>query len=203
MKNIGLVCATRFEAGPILRAFKFRYTARNLFGFRRNDKTVWLVICGIGMEAARAASYKLCDMGVNELVSVGYCGALSPELNVGDVVTDRVATSPTAVWKREKRVALAERAGAQAVDMETQAIIEAGTRRGVPIRVLRVISDRLNDDVSPLLGEEPNFSPIRIALRLWNPTRWPYLVKLWRQSRVASQALVKAVREYLQTNEAL
>src|SRR5258708_33644148 len=102
-----------------------------------------------------------------------------------------------AVCKLVERLALAERAGAQAVDMETHAVIEAGTRRGVPIRILRIVSDRLNDDVSPLLSEEPNFSPVRIALRLWNPSRWPYLIKLWRQSRIASRRLVQAVGIYL------
>ncbi len=194
---VGIVCATRFEAAPLLRAFHFHKTGPGLYQSQQNGKTALLVISGIGMEPARQAAYHLCDLGAKELVSAGYCGALSADLNVGDLVTDRVATSRLAVWKRAERLALAERAGAQAVDMETQAVIEAGTRRGVPIRILRIVSDRLNDDVSPLLSEEPNFSPVRIALRLWNPSRWPYLIKLWRQSRIASRRLVQAVGIYL------
>lgn len=81
--------------------------------------------------------------------------------------------------------------------METQAVIEAGTRRGVPIRILRVVSDQLGDDVSPLLGEEPDFSVVRILLRLWKPSRWPYLYKMWRQSQIASRRLGQAVGEWL------
>ena len=156
-----------------------------------------LAIPGRGGEPARRASYRLCDAGAKELISAGYCGALAPELRVGDLITDRIATSPVAVWKRADRMALAEKAGAQAVDMETQAIIEAGTRRGVPIRVLRVVSDRLGDDISPLLGDEPAFSPSRIALRLLNPFNWPHALTMWRQSQVAGRRLVQALRDHL------
>jgi purine-nucleoside phosphorylase len=197
MRDVGLVVATRFEARPLLSAFGFNLVADNLFAYEKNGRRAQLIISGIGLEAARQASYALCDQGAKELVSVGYCGALVPDLQVGDVMTDRIASSKTAVWKREDRLALAARAGARAVDMETQAIIEAGTRRGVPIRVIRVVSDRLGDDVSPLLGEGTSFSPFRIALRLWNPTLWPYAYKLWKQSRIASRRMVEAVGTYL------
>ena len=149
------------------------------------------------MEPARKAAYRLCGEGAKELVSAGYCGALSPELRVGDLVTDRIATSVKPIWDRAGRLALAERAGAQAVDMETQAIIEAGTRRGVPIRILRIISDQLGDDVAAF-GISPNFSSFRIALRLLNPLLWPYAFKMWRQSRIASRRLVEAVRSFLE-----
>lgn len=196
-KQIGLVVATMFEARPILRALNFSNTGEDLYRAQKAGKEIQLIISGIGQERARTASYSLCDAGVKELVSVGYCGALSPSLHVGDLVTHRIATSRTPVWSQAARVALAERANAVAVDMETQAIIEAGTRRGVPIRVLRVVSDQLGDDVSPLLGEKPDFSPYRIALRLLNPMNWPYAYKMWKQSRLASEKLVQAVHAYI------
>jgi len=197
LKSVGFVVATCFEASPIFRQRSFRKEESGLYKFQDNGLTVWLAISGVGMEPARKAANQLCDAGAKELVSAGYCGALDPDLNVGDLITERLATSPRAVWKREERLALAEKANAIAVDMETQAVIEAGTRRGVPIRILRVISDRLEDDVSPLLGDDPSFSVPRILLRLWNPMRWPYLFKLWRQSRIASRRLGDAAADYL------
>jgi nucleoside phosphorylase len=199
-KFVGIVVATHFEAAPILRAFGFQQAERDLYRLERNGTHALLAICGIGMEAARQSAYRLCDAGAKELVSAGFCGGLSRELHVGDLVTDRVATSPVAVWKRADRLALAEKAGAQAVDMETQAVIEAGTRRGVPIRVLRVVSDQLDDDASPLFSSEPTFSPFRIALRLWNPRLWPHAYKLWRHSQLASRRLVQAVGDYLEVS---
>jgi nucleoside phosphorylase len=191
-----------FEARPVIRALSCQLTADScqpsrLYQADVNGQKVFLIISGVGQEPARQASYKLCDAGIKELVSVGYCGALTPELRVGDLITDRISTSKVPVWGREGRLALAAKASAQAVDMETQAIIEAGTRRGVPIRILRVVSDQLGDDVSPLLGESPTFSPWRIALRLLNPANWPYALKMWRQSRIASERLVQAVQAYL------
>jgi len=77
--------------------------------------------------------------------------------------------------------------------METQAVIEAGTRRGVPIRILRVIGDTYEDDLTPLLGSGQPFSIWRIALRLLNPRAWPLALRLRRQSQVASGKLVQAL----------
>jgi nucleoside phosphorylase len=201
-RHIGLVVATRFEAAALLRTFTFEKSEKGLYLWNRGDRgTVWLMISGMGLEPARQAAYRLCALGAKELVSVGFCGALSKDLQVGDLVTDRIATSRIPVWGQTERLALAERANAQAVDMETQAIIEAGTRKGVPIRVLRVVSDRLGDDVSPLLGKDPTFSPVKIALRLLNPSHWPYAYRLWRQSRLAKTRMIAAVERYLNDPE--
>jgi len=197
VKTVGVVVATRFEAAPIFRQAKFQQDPSGFYRAQTNGTVALVAISGVGMEPARQAAYRLCDAGAQELVSAGYCGALQKDLQVGDLITDRIATSAKPVWNTAERLKLADRAGAKAVDMETQAIIEAGTRRGVPIRMLRVVSDSLGDDVSPLLGESPNFSVARILLRLWNPTRWPYLVKMWRQSRIADKSLGRAFAEYL------
>jgi len=197
IRVIGLVVATRFEAAPIFKQTHFELADADFYNARVGKNAVLLAISGVGMQRAKTAAHKLVDAGATELVSVGYCGALVPDLNVGDLITDRIATSPKPVWGTEERKALAARASARAVDMETQAVIEAGTRRGVPISVLRVVSDRLGDDVSPLLGDSADFSVTRILLRLWNPKRWPYLYKMWRQSRIANHRLGEAVCAYL------
>jgi nucleoside phosphorylase len=197
IKTIGIVMATKFEARPILKACGFKRSHFGHYIAKLNGHVAYLAISGIGMEPARRAAYSLCDAGAQELISAGYCGALVPDLQVGELLTDRIATSPKAIWKRSERQALAEKAGARAVDMETQAIIEAGTRRGVPIRVMRVVSDRLGDDVSPLLGDDVVFSPARMALRLINPRNWPYAYQMWKQSRIANRQLVQAVTAYL------
>ena len=69
---------------------------------------------------------------------MGFCGALVPGLHVGDLVTDRIATVDKPAPHAGRSAARSTRARqfAVAVDMETQAIIEEGTRRSVPIRVL-------------------------------------------------------------------
>ena len=194
---VGIVIATRFEAAPILKAFHFRQKEKNIYEAASNGTQMYLAICGAGIEPARRAAHKLCDLGAKELISAGFCGALSESLKAGDLVTDRIATVAKPVLTQGDRRALSEKAGAQAADMETQAVVEAGTRRGVPIHMLRVVSDTFDDDLSELIGPTEHFSRWRIALRLWNPKLWPLALRLRRQSKVAHQRLVQALIEYL------
>ncbi len=195
-KSIGIVVATRWEAGVILRSFPFKFIGKNNFFAQIGPHPVQLIISGVGMEPAREAAYTLCDQGVKMLVSTGFCGALVPELKIGDLVTARLATATLPVRTVEERTALAQRASAQAVDMETQAIVEAGTRRGVPIRIVRVVSDTIHDDLSPIFGPPGPFSPWKIALRLLNPAAWPTANLLRKNSATAKHCMVAALKEF-------
>jgi nucleoside phosphorylase len=191
MKTLGIVIPTRWEAGIVLRRFSFKRAASSLYKSSISDRPILLCISGVGGEAARCAANRLVSEGAKELMSMGFCGALVPTLKVGDLVTHRIATVDKPVRTPEERRALTERANAVAVDMETQAIIEAGTRRGVPIHVLRVVSDEFEDDLTPLFGTDGIFSPWRIALRLVNPKVWPLAMKLKKQSRTCSVRLAE------------
>jgi len=195
-KPLGIVIATRWEAAPILKAFGFRKIGKGLYQSPEGNSATYLRISGVGKEAARQAAYRLCALGVGELVSAGFCGALVPELQVGDLVTHRLATSATPVRTLKERQALTARANAVAVDMETQAVIEAGTRRGVPIRVCRVVSDRMEDDLTPLFGADSEFIPWRIGLRLLNPAVWPLANRLRKNSAIAKRSLIASLRGY-------
>lgn len=194
---VGVVIATRWEARDILRRFAFRRLERNLYRAEVANHPVLLVVSGVGKDAARRASMRLCDQGAGELISMGFCGALTSDLKVGDLVTDRIATASGPVRNRQERETLTRRANAVACDMETQTVIESGTRRGVPIRVLRVVSDTVDDDLTPLFGRDAGFSPFRMAVRLLNPEVWPLAAQLRRHSRLAAKKLADALGEYL------
>lgn len=195
---IGLVIPTRWEAGPVLRHFQMRSAGPDLFKASVGEQTLWVRVSGVGREKARTAADRLCkEQQVKMLASVGFCGALIPALNVGDVIRERIVTVDVPAKTPEQRTALTQRANAVAVDMETQAIIEAGTLRGVPIRVVRVVSDRFEDDLTPLLGDDGDFSFLKIGLRLLNPALWPLAARLRRQSATASRALLKALDAWL------
>jgi nucleoside phosphorylase len=197
VKITGIVIPTRWEARPVLSSLAFRKLGSGLYQHETAGQKFLIKISGMGKEPARAAAHALCDLGSKELVSAGFCGAVSPGLRVGDLIRDRIGTSATMIWTQEDRLRFAARAGAQAVDMETQAVIEAGTRRGVPIRIIRVISDQLEDDLSPLFGADSAFSMLVLVSRLWNPKNWLLLIKLWRQSQVASAALVDYLGRFM------
>jgi|GEM_PF-1605663 nucleoside phosphorylase len=193
---VGIVIATRWEAGLLLKALHFNRMESGLYRTVISGRTVWLCISGVGMAAARAAAMRLCAKGVGELISSGFCGALTADLKVGDIVTDRIVTLSVPARTPEERAAAASR-GAQAVDMETKAVVEAGTRSGIPVRILRVVSDEVNDDMTPLFGRGWNFSLLRVALRLLNPAVWPLANRLRKNSALAKKRLVEAITQYL------
>jgi len=191
-KPIGFVIPTRLEARTILKRFSFCRIARDTYEATVHGHPVWILISGVGAERARAAAEALYQRGAGLLVSAGFCGALIPTLRVGDLITERIATSEVPVTTPAERRALVSNANAEAVDMETRAVIEQGTLRGIPIRILRVVSDTLDDDLSLILGHDRQFSPVRIAFRLLNPLAWPLALRLARQSAVARDRLADA-----------
>jgi len=197
-KPIGLIIPTRWEAAEVFRRFAFRKISAALYKADIHGRPVWLCLSGVGREAARLAAARLVAEGAGELVSMGFCGALVSELHVGDLVTDRLAAVAMPVRNAEERQALTERANAIAVDMETQAIIEEGTRRGVPIHILRVVSDECQDDLTPLFGSDNRFSAWKMALRLLHPALWPLAFRLRRHSLMARVRLAEELERFSQ-----
>ncbi len=195
--SMGLVIPTRWEAKDVLRRFSFRRIGRGLYRSEINERVVFVCISGVGRKAASQAADRLVASGAKELVSMGFCGALVSELHVGDLITDRIMTVDHPARTPEERRALTQRANALAVDMETQAVIESGTRRGVPIRVLRVVSDEFEDDLTPLFGSDGKFSAWQMALRLLNPKVWPLAWKLKQQSQLARARLADRLESFL------
>jgi len=196
-KPIGIVIPTRLEARNVLKHFGFRSVEGNLYEAAIHGRTVWILISGVGARFAREAAEQLWKRGAGMLISAGFCGALVPSLKVGDLIEERIATADAPVTTPEARRALVRHANAEAVDMETRAVIEQGTLRGVPIRILRVVSDTLDDDLSLILGQDQTLSPVKIAFRLLNPLAWPLAARLSRQSAVARQRLVEAIDRFM------
>lgn len=145
---------------------------------------------------------------VEGVVSVGFCGALDPDLAVGDIVVgdgdvtsqlpfvrgkilcvDRVAV--TASEKSDLR----RRTGAAAIEMESAAVQAKAREWGVPFRCVKVVSDVAGEDM-PLdfnlyRDASGNFSRSRIALAaLARPfTAIPGLMRLDRNCRAAAEKL--------------
>ena len=197
-RPLGLVIPSYWEARDVLHRFSFERAGR-LWRSEIDGRPVLLNISGVGRKAAARAADELVAAGAKELVSMGFCGALVPELHAGDLVTDRVATVDKAACTPEERLAITRRANAVAVDMETQAIIEAGTRRGVPIRIRRAVSDTYDDDLTPLFGKNGTVSFWRMAIRLLNPPVWPLARKLARQSKLARRALADCLEDLVKS----
>jgi hypothetical protein len=91
--------------------------------------------------------------GTEDLLLVGTCGALVPELQLGDWVSDfeisgtrcgRIASVKKPVTDPKQKSALALK-GYIAVEMEAQALADLGLK----LKVLKVVSDLSNQELPP------------------------------------------------------
>ncbi len=174
---------------------------------------------GAGMErAAAGAEAALAASRVDALASVGFCGALVPELAIGEIVvatevTDgelRYSTLPVSSPARHRRGVLrtssrvvqsvkerqALRAsGATVVDMEASAVARCAQSHGLPFYCIKAVTDlsdeELLNDFNKALREDGHFDTI---ILLKGTIRDPFarmreLLRLRSRSIRAAQAL--------------
>jgi len=167
----------------------------------------WMVACGPGPRLVERALGEKKD--VNGIISTGFCGALDPTLQVGNIVVwgdapvasdasfvrgEMLSADRVAVTAAEKR-ALRNRTGAIAVDMEAAAVQSKAAEWGVRFMCIRVVSDTATDDMpldfNRFRNADGNFSRTRIALAaMARPfSAMPGLMELDRNCRRASRSL--------------
>ena len=137
------------------------------------------------------------EWNVTEVISAGFCGALDPSLQIGDIVIakgeiwseDRVAV------RAEDKQKLRKRTGARVVEMEFAAVQAKALQWGVPCRAVRVVSDTAGEDLPLDLNlyrdADGRFQLARIAMAgILRPfTVLPKLMQLDRDSRLAAEKL--------------
>jgi adenosylhomocysteine nucleosidase len=185
--KVAVLFALEREAAP------FRKLARAL-------PHVSIRVTGVGGQRAREAAEQLLrDTLMPRLViAAGFCGALHPALRVGDVVTSpRILTVDHLVSDPTEKRWLAERHGAEAVDMESGVIAEVCTARGVAFVAVRAVSDTVDISLSPELvrllsgGRVSMWKALRAAAR--RPRLLGEFRRLARDTRVAARNLAAAL----------
>lgn len=156
----------------------------------------WLLVAN-GPGKRLAAQVLGTKREVDEIVNIGFCGALDPALRVGDIVNSPghfVTADRVAVTAAEKH-RLYELTGASVVEMECEAVESKAREWGVPFRWIKVVSDSASEDL-PLdfnkhRDREGRFSRTRIAIAaLRRPFRTiPGLLRLDRNCRLAADRL--------------
>lgn len=151
------------------------------------------------------------------ILSCGIAGALSLSLNPGDVTIDGdgevvdylraalpramaggiVGSDVIAATTVDKRT-LAERTGGIAVDMETHVARRVAAKHGLPFGAIRVVSDRLEDDLPPaaLVGMRPDGGMALgavLASLARRPGQLPALIRTGRQANHAFRSLAEAM----------
>lgn len=101
MATIGLICAMRMEAGPLLRLAgphrPMRIGEHRAWELVTGRHRCVLVVCGMGLEHARKAARSLIGAERPELLlSFGIAGAMGDTLGIGDIVVGE----RSAMWEK-------------------------------------------------------------------------------------------------------
>jgi adenosylhomocysteine nucleosidase len=178
---------------------------REAASFRRHAcPGVAIHVSGVGRNRARhTAEAALRSVPAPRLViAAGFCGALAPGLRVGDVVTSpRIVTVDHLVADPADKHQLAERTGAEAVDMESAAVEEVCAARGVPFLAVRVVSDTADTALSPELVRllsGGRVSPLKAAVALaGKPSLLGEFRRLARDTKQAARSLADALVPFI------
>lgn len=215
MRKVGIVAALEREVSGLTRSWnrvEQQYSGRGFVFLERDDV---VVVCGgIGADAARRAAEAVIALyHPTQLHSVGFAGALNPELRVGDLIVasviidardgsracvpgidsqDSLVTYMSVAGVQQKRN-LAQAFGAEAVDMEAAAVAAAAAAHGIPFAATKVISDESNFEIPEMdrfIDSHGHFRTVNfavfIALRPW---LWRRVATLAGNSRKATRAL--------------
>jgi adenosylhomocysteine nucleosidase len=181
-------------------------------------------VSGIGAAAAERTAAAVTAQPLRALVSAGFCGALSPELRVGDLVApdevrdeatgERFAPDPemlaaapgargTLVSARRLARTPADRARLDglAVDLESAALARASLAAGVPFLALRAVTDEAGHrlpDFDRLMDAAGRLTPgAGLLYFLRHPRELAALARLGRAARIAGRALRAGLEQTL------
>jgi len=169
MTSIAVTFALPAESSQFLRRVRKKSRAdRNGIRTTRgtiDDRAIEVLHTGVGEKVCRERIGKfLRGQQLELLISSGFAGALSDQLQVNDLVlaenfstvdlkqaqsslsglsvrTADMLTLPALIDSSEERKRIARESGAAAVDMETEFIARACAAHGIPLLSLRIITD--------------------------------------------------------------
>jgi adenosylhomocysteine nucleosidase len=196
--------------------------------------TVWVFLTGIGIKTFDfALASCLRAAGVSLVLSSGLAGSLNPEHSPEEIVVPKkvgtlrdasgiplstglvsfaarrgakvietLLTSDRIIETQEEKNRLAS--FAEAVDMESFHVAQEFTEGGVPVAVIRAISDGSEEDLpvdfTKCLTPEGRVRPGALIKELLeHPAKIPELVRFGRQSRSASRRLISFLDGFILT----
>ncbi len=195
--------------------------------------SVDFVITGMGPQNSRRAAESAMSVHHTICICAGFAGALKPEFKPGDILvagavqmlgepkTIECASGLSAsahmegaklasmFLTSERMVATAEEKArlapfADAVDMESFAVLSVAHERSLPAVAIRVISDRFDEDMPADIGmtvDEKGRVSVGGVIRhiATHPLALPALVRLGRNSRAAAEALANFLDAHIKS----
>ena len=223
MTRTAIIAAFPGELKPLVRGWP--HSTRNSIRFwaQRNEEEEWIAACaGAGQDAATRAFGGIEEGGPVDLIfSIGWAGALRPEIAVGsahnvagviDVRTGErfhceagagelwLATSPKVADQAEKR-RLVSTYNAALVDMEAAAVARLAAARDIPFYCIKGVSDGFTDrlpDFNRFLSPTGQIRLGRLTLyTTLRPWYWPALLRMGENSKRASQNIAESLSNFL------
>jgi adenosylhomocysteine nucleosidase len=224
--RVAIIAALPGELKPLVRDWQSIPT--NVSGVRRwslsQGTDTWIAVCaGMGSEAAlRAYAAAAKDGPLDMLISIGWAGALSAEIEPGtahiptgviDAQTGeqfsltqgkrkwRMVTTARVADATEKARLAATYPGAALVDMEAATIARLAAAHNIPILCVKGVSDAAGavlPDLNPFIDARgqmnmPRFL-VHIAIR---PKYWPSLIHLGQNSARAATAMRDLILQFM------
>jgi adenosylhomocysteine nucleosidase len=193
--------------------------------------TVDFIVTGMGPENARRASEAAMAAPYTICIASGFAGALKAKHRVGHVLVARavrqLGKSQTIECSRklcvpefkdgagpanmflttDKLVGTAAEKKqlsplADAVDMESFAVLSVAKEHDLPAVAIRVITDRLDEDMpADIVTTVNDKGRVRVAGLLRyvasHPLQLPAMIRLGRKSRIAAEALANFLQAYI------
>jgi adenosylhomocysteine nucleosidase len=194
-----------------------------------------VVLTGVGLGSARRAMEAVMDSSYSLCISSGFAGGLKAAYAVGDLLVAesvRTSTDSGALQCNSEFVAEAEESGARrietllsaeavvgtasqkvaladiadAVDMESYAIVASAQRFNVPVVVIRAVSDSFNQDMpmdfSEAISEDGRVLMGTVLREVAaHPAKIPGLIRLGRQSNRAAERLADFLTTFIETTD--
>lgn len=225
MFKLAIIAADMVEIAPLVHGWKHsqQVAQRHTVDIFENDNVV-AGFAGMGPVAARIATdtiYKHCGGQVQAILSVGYAGALKTTLKVAGLIepqtiicaaddTEIINSNGTgtlvsagAVAGADAKKMMAQKHGADAVDMEAYSVADVARIYAVPFRIIKVISDEVDFPMPPMgrfIDDLGRFHKASFALySAMRPWTWSDVWKLARNSSHATSALCDRLQSEIST----
>lgn len=221
-RHLGIVAALPGELAPLVKRWPQMTTSGTVRAWKvtDGDQTTIAVCAGMGANAVTRAYAALCQWMTPQLVvSVGWVGALAPELGAGaicrpgciiDARTGERFGSPGAgstlvtldhVATRPEKRRLQQGYGAVAVDMEAATLARLSLAAGCDFRSIKAVSDASDavlPDLNPFVTEAGQFAMARfVAHVVPRPALWAGLLRFGRHASLAAEELARAIQHDL------
>jgi adenosylhomocysteine nucleosidase len=222
MTRTAIIAAMSGELRPLVRGWKHK-SRDGVHTWAHRDDNLYVAACaGAGQAAATRAFAEIeKDSPIDLVFSVGWAGALTPDLAPGtahnvagviDVQTGErfrcdagsgelwLTTSPKVADESEKR-RLVSTYSAALVDMEAATIARLAQMRGIPFYCFKGVSDGFDaklPDFNRFISANGRFHAFRFGLyAVLRPWYWPGLVRMGENSRRASQSIAESLSNFL------